>query len=1853
MVISFLLILAGLFSGCKNKQESTATPPQTIDNGISAYTSGVISRESVIQVRFSVAAFRDSAKVNVPLGASPFTFKPAIKGTAVWTSDRSLEFRPAERLTAGQQYKGVLKLAGLALPVTEKFAFSFTAMKQSFDIQEQGLRTTSDTNLTIQQFLGSVTTADAEVNQDVEKLVSATQRGKSLPLTWTHQQDRRIHQFTIDSIARGNDSSTVTLSWKGSALGVDKTGSTTITIPPLQEFSVTSARAVQEAETYLELRFSDPLDKSQNLTGLIRTGKNNVRFSIDNNAVRVYSSTAWTGTYSVTIEKGVRNSIQQKLQTKGEFTVSFATLKPQVAFVGKGAIVPTTHGQTIPIEAINLKAVIVEATRIFETTMPQFLQINDLEGSDELKRVGRVIWKKVINIDPKGDLTNQRIRYGLDVSELIADNPGGLYRINLSFRRHHINYRCDDTVPLPENETFDLDKENSIENDNSKEASGWDGIQEYYDEDGEYDGGESGSGESDPCKAAYYRNLSSSDISVSRNVLISDIGIIAKRGENDSITIVTTDIRSAQPLPNATLSVYNYQEQRIGSGKTDQNGMATIYTPHKPFLLIAGNGTQKGYLRLDDGVSLPISHFDVSGDAVKKGIKGFLYGERGVWRPGDTLFLTFIVNDPTNRLPKDHPVQLTLYDARNHEVATIKRNYSVNGFYQFTIPTDYSAPTGNWTAEVTAGGAVFKEMLSVETVMPNRLKILIDFGKAQLINGEELSADLSSRWLHGAPAKSLNADVKMTLASVKTAFPRFGDYIFDDPTRTFNSEETPIFEGTLDETGKTGITITAEAQNVSPGALVAQFTTRVFEPGGAFSIDRFTLPFHPYNRYIGIKTPKGDKSRGMLLTDTTHAIHIAAVNPDGTPASDTKVVARLYQINWRWWWEKGAESCADFASSESHSAIITDTVAVKNGQGVWNFKINYPSWGRYLISVADLSGNHATGKVVYIDWPGWAGRAQKNQGAGANVLSFSSDKNEYTVGEKATIVIPAAKKGRGLVSIENGTRVLRQEWLEGGSESINYQFDVTENMVPNVYVSITYLQPHLSSENDVPLRTYGIIPVKVINPATRLSPKLDMPDILIPDQNATITVSEASGKPMTYTVAIVDEGLLDLTRYKTPDPWSQFFKREALGVKTWDMFDMVAGAYGATLERLLSIGGDEDGGDKGKKRANRFPPMVRFMGPFNLEKNGSAKHSISIPQYIGSVRAMVVAGNADAFGNTDKTVPVRKPLMLLGTLPRVLTIQEQVDLPVSVFALEPAVKNVTVSISIEGPLAIVGSNKKEVSFASIGDELVTFRAKAKNRSGIAVVTIRATGAGESTEQKIEIDIRNPSEPVTEVVTSSIAANKSWKASIPYSGIAGTNSVMCEVTAMPPIDLGRRLTYLIQYPHGCIEQTTSSVFPQLYLDKLIDLSPDYKKRIEKNIKAGIDRLRTFQTADGGFAYWPGNSESCEWGTTYGGNFLAEAQKAGYNVPAGMMQQWVYYQQKKAREWVTGGSEGALTQAYRLYTLALSGNADIGAMNRLREQQQLTGAEKWRLAASYQLAGQSQAARDIAKSLSTSVAKYRELAQTYGSDVRDKAMILEALTLIEASDGKAAKLLKEISAELSANTEWMSTQSTAYALVALARYSGVASINDAIKVSLVWNDQKVQSFTSNKPVFQIPLTAGEATSGTIELTNTGSKILYSRVIISGIPAIGSEKASAEGLTMSVTYELLDGDPVAELDVIEQGQDIVATVEITNTGKIDYEEIALTHLVPSGFEIHNHRLSPSKYAVSQSDYQDIRDDRIYSYFDIRQQETKRFRILCNASYRGKFYLPLIAAEAMYDATINARVPGRWIEIVEPGKE
>ena len=1852
-LLLLIMMTVGLYS-CTRTQKDII-PSADYAPYVNAYTGGVISQNSTI--RIELTHDQPMVDLNSELKNNPFSFSPSLKGKAYWVSNNTIEFVPEEgTLKPGTLYEGTFQL-GDFIEVDKKlkeFNFSFRVQERNFTLQLESLPITATQPDEI-NIKGEIRFSDVVKKEEVEKMLTASDGKKSYPVEVTATDNLTRYQFNIRQIPREADDYPLTITANGNPAGIDRKQSEEVLIPAKDCFRFMSAERIEQPENGIEIVFSAPLSTTQDLKGLIEIPEvSSSIFQINENRVFIYFEANTQNKLTLNIHEGVKDSQGKALGTSHTISFSEVSLKPQVEMSTSAAILPDSKNLIIPFRAVNLYAVDLSVIRIFENNVLMFMQTNSLASANELRRSGRLVYKKTLWLakDASKDIHHWG-DYSIDLAGLIHQEPGAIYRVILSFRQEYSAYPCGG------NENQNMKFADSNTSDGLTKVSGsvlseedeaiWNTPEAYY----YYSGGTMDwsvyrwTERDNPCHPSYYMN---SDRIAACNVFASNLGMIVKRNSLNKLWIAVSNILDTKPIGKAQVTAYNFQLQPIGKGETNGDGFVEITPKGVPFIIVAESEKQKAYVRVVDGEEQSVSRFDVGGKDIQKGLKGFIYGERGVWRPGDTLHISFILEDREKRIPDKHPVALEIYNPRGQFYTKMISTQGMNGFYTFDVPTLATDPTGLWNAYIKVGGTTFHKGLRIETIKPNRLKINLALPKTLQATDKDVYAPLTSTWLTGATASKLKAKIEMSLSKVNTQFKNYGQYIFNNPATNFTTIKTDVFDGTLDAEGKASVTLKVPTATEAPGMLNATFTTRVFEPGGDASIYTQTIPFSPFTSYIGINLnqPKGK----YIETDKDHVFDIVTVNTQGQLVNRTNLEYKIYRIGWSWWWENSGESFGTYINNSSITPVASGNLQTRGGKASFKFRVDYPSWGRYLVYVKDKESGHATGGTVYIDWPEWRGRSSKTDPSGIKMLAFSLNKDSYEIGETATAIIPAAAGGRALVSIENGSTVLRQEWIEvSNGGDTKYTFKITPEMTPNVYLHISLLQPHAQTVNDLPIRMYGVVPVFVTNSQTVLQPQIQMPEVLRPETNFNVTVSEKSGKPMTYTLAIVDDGLLDLTNFKTPDPWNDFYSREALGIRTWDMYDNVLGASAGSYSSLFSTGGDATLKPADAK-ANRFKPVVKFIGPFYLGKGKSQTHTLKLPMYVGSVRAMVVAGQDGAYGNAEKTAFVRTPLMMLSTLPRVLSIQEEITVPVNIFAMENQVKNVTVSLQASGGgVQIVGANQQSLKFTQPGDQLVFFTLKTGSKTGKATIHLTANGGGQQTKETIEIDVRNPNPVVTLRNSQWIEAGQSKELSYNLSGSSTNNQIKLEVSRIPSVDISRRFDFLYNYQHHCTEQLTSKALPLLFVAQFKTIDKTEAEKIKTNVQEAIRQIYGRQLPNGGFVYWPGNAVADEWISSYAGMFLTLAQEKGYAVHANVLNKWKRFQRAAAQNWrmpqeASGWQQwqSELQQAFRLYTLALAGVPEYGAMNRMKEQTGLSIQAKWRLAAAYALTGKMKPAEELVYNVETTVNPYSSMNQIYGSSDRDEAMILETLILMNR-ERDALQQAKVVSKNLS-QEDWFSTQSTAFALMAMGRLA--EKLSGTLDFVWSWNDKQQPAVKSAKAVFEKEI-ATTPKSGTVSVKNQGKGALSVDLITRTQLLNDTLPAISDNLRMDIRYANLNGTPLSVNDII-QGTDFMAITSISNiSGTSDYTNLALTHIIPSGWEIYNERMVAPKtenvaadgsgQSVSKYSYQDIRDDRVLTYFNLRRGETKVFTVRLQATYAGNFILPAVQCEAMYDVNVQAR--------------
>lgn len=900
-----------------------------------------------------------------------------------------------------------------------------------------------------------------------------------------------------------------------------------------------------------------------------------------------------------------------------------------------------------------------------------------------------------------------------------------------------------------------------------------------------------------------------------------------------------------------------------------------------------------------------------------------------------------------------------------------------------------------------------------------------------------------------------------------------------------------------------------------------------------------------------------------------------------------------------------------------------------------------------FIEVVDTTNGATSGIFIYAS--NWGDPLDNKK---ITSLKIKTDKESYLPGDTATINFESNKKSKALITINKEGKVLKRYFQDTDNEQTKIKVPITADMSPNTYITVSLLQDYMNTQNDRALRLYGVVPLNVVDPSTKLNIQIDAPDKILPGDDFEILVSNTDKKKINFTLAIVDEGLLDLTAFKTPDPWKYFYAKLGLELQTFDTYNDIIGHVFGKVQKVLVAGGDEesllDTKQKGDENAERFKPVVFYVPPMQTDKKGQAKLKFTMPAYMGSVRVMAVATSGDSYANAQKDIKVSAPVVMMPTIPRSLKVGDKFKLAVELFPTEDDIKSASISIKTKKGIIKFINPKIETKFNDKKSQIVNFEGIVGDEIGVEGINLYLEGKGFKLNDSLEIDVKAINPYITHSEEHIIRPNETWDIKTSTDFVKGSNSGHIVLSSTPLLSLDSRISWLIHYPYGCIEQITSSVFPQLFLNKLSDIGITDKQEIIENINTAIRNMQGFQTVDGGFSYWQGGSKADMWGSNYAGHFLIIAKQMGYYVPESMLSAWRTYEISLAKS-----NADHSIRIYSLYLLALEGNAKIGMMNQIYENNllSLSNVEKWLLGATYQIAGYSDIAKKITKNLSVipnSTDAYYKLS--YGSTLRDKAIMLEAYNVIYNKTEE--NLFKDLKDALQSK-EWLSTQTIAYSLLSIANLKS-KSDNVPILGSIDINGKKSEfsDTSTNKSIFDF--SQGEAKINSRMPTDLYASYVYSGIYIkSKLPAIAKKIALKREFLNEYGHTMSP-------DKIKGGTTFWLKITLSNVSSngSNILNIALTQGLPSGWEIENIRLNndnlPSfidREQISKITYTDIRDDKIMWFFyhdEYYKNEVQIVYVKLNAVTPGTYTLPPTYAEAMYDNSFEARTESMQVEVL-----
>lgn len=1648
--------------------------------------------------------------------------------------------------------------------------------------------------------------------QEIKQALALRLDSQDIALSLTHASTEHKYLITSDPIEPSNTQDLVcTLTLDPSLIGANgEQVKHTITLPKNTDLYAMRVESTQEsAQPNIIVHFSQDLAKTPDLKSYIQvTPDTAFNASQSGNTIVLSGKFDFSTNYHIKVLEGLKSLNDARLKQDADFDITAREIMPSIAFASSGVFVPRVANKKIAFKSVNVKRVTLKLFRIYPNNLTQFLYDKNLIGDSasnnarvceddedeeytwcssgsDLDRIGDKVLQKEFDID---SLKNQWVQSEIDFGSL--GDVSGIFVVSLEFKKDDVDYDFGD-------------------------MSSW-RVDNYLQKSG-----------------------------ISKHIIFSNTALVAQN-LNKQFILTALDISKNTPLSGVQISAINKKNQIVETKTTNANGDAFFsqVDTQNTLYFLTQNTSDLAVLKLSSSL-VSIDGFDTQGVVSEGGVQAFIYADRGVHRPGDTIYLDTIVRSNNQALDSAHPVLLTIKTPRG-KVFVDKRMMESKGegFYHYEIQTPKNADTGVWEAILYIGDSVFRKELSIESVVPNRLKVDLQTPDSLNLRGDShIAFRINSAYLFGAPASELEYDLVAHIKTREFKSKLFRDYVFSAPSNMHFSESQSV-SGTLNSSGEGSGEIELDSLHGANSNLEASLIAKVYEHNGRAVMTRKKVAIKLFDSVVGIKPLA---NRYIESGSKVSLPVVVLASDDSGLIKGRKVSYTIYHNQYSWWWDYDSYTQYLHSIKTDRNTKILAQGSITSSDKPVMFEYEAKQSGEIYVEFRDEESGAVSGTSFYTTGWGEPLSAQK-----ITALKIESDKARYNVGESANVRFESTQEGRALVVVSKADMVLKRFWVDTKPKQTSINIPITADMSPNVYVSVAFLQNYANVGNDRSMRLYGVVPLMVNDSDSKLEYEISAPESVSPGSEFEVKLSTKQGIASVYTIAIVDEGLLNLTDFSTPNPWQYFYAKLALVLKMYDSYDLIVGRSFGKVHKVLKIGGDDMDSQsynkqKNDENANRFKPVVLYNAPSKTDEKGNARLSFTMPTYIGNVRVMVVGANGKLYGSVSKNIQVSAPVVMLPTIPRALKVGDTFQMPIEVFATQApnnakqaSPKNAKISVSSANGIVRFKQDSQKVEFKDNKPQTLIFEAEVQNIVGMDTITLSAQSSQGDMIDSTQIDIKAINPFISTHTSHYLKQQQELKIAAPKDFVKGTNKGTITISANPMLNINHRVRWLVHYPYGCIEQTTSSVLPQLYLDKFGTFRDIDKKEIVQNINAGIARIGGFVTPSGGFAYWQGDTQPNEWGTHYAGHFLTLAKKLGYYVPDSVYRGWVAYE----KNFVKSSKD---TRAYPLFLLALANEPEIAVMNAIYENNMrgLSNTDKWLLAAAYKMAGYEEIARSITRDLSIKPNTSKEhYVYSYGSELRDKAMILDSYKIIYGSANET--LFNNIKSVLESG-EWLSTQSSGYALLSLANTQNPQE-EGKLKGTIKINGKK-ESFSESLPYLSFSLDEGEA------LLESKAP-LYVAYSWEGIPMGEDIKPSAKGL--SIEREFYD-ESGRSLDVreLKSATSFWVILKVSNTSDIGgLSNIALTQALPSGWEIENLRLNhddlPDFIQAKKGrevTYTDIRDDKIMWFFDMPHSNSTQFVFAkINTITPGTYTLPAAYVEAMYDDNFQASTASQKVKVL-----
>lgn len=1341
----------------------------------------------------------------------------------------------------------------------------------------------------------------------------------------------------------------------------------------------------------------------------------------------------------------------------------------------------------------------------------------------------------------------------------------------------------------------------------------------------------------------------------SRFISLSDLGLIAKEGK-DKMYVFANSIKSADPVNGVNVAVYAANNQLIGTGSTDKDGMATISYPSrefsgfKPAMVIAKTADDFNYLPFNN-TRVNTSRFDVGGKRNNNsGFDAFVYAERDVYRPGEKINFSVILRDADWKNPGDVPLKIKFLLPNGKELKTIRKSLNEEGSLESNLDLSLNAITGSYTMEVYTSNDVLlsSKSFSVEEFVPDRIRVKTDLDKKSLQPGEKANLSINAMNFFGPPAANRKYETEIQVKQKAFNPEKFEGFDFSLANQnTFFDKQ--VREGSTDAEGNASLEFEVPATYVNSGALQTNFFTTVFDETGRPVSRGASLDVFTQNVFFGIKS---DYYYYYPLNQPVK-FQLAAVNKDG---NGTNSIARVEVIKheYRTVLTKSG-SYFRYESQKEDKMMIEQQLSVGSSTD-YSYVPRTP--GDYEIKIYVPGASSYVSRSFY-SYGSWGISNTSFEVNREGNIDISIDKKSYYTGESVAALFKTPFSGKMLVTMETD-HIISHQVVDVSNRTAKLDLKLTSEEVPNVYITATLIKPHEVSE--IPLTVaHGFKNVSVEEKNRKMDVQITAAKTTRSKTKQKVTVKAVPGSMV--TLSAVDNGVLQISDFKTPNPYDYFYQKKALQVSGYDIYPLL---FDEVRARLSSTGGDGDFDFATEKRnspmqARRVKVVSYWSGIKKANGSGIAEFEFDVPQFSGELRLMAVSYKGNSFGATDNTMTVADPIVISTALPRFLSPGDTVNVPVTLTNTTEKSSSVTATINVEGPMKIVGGANQAVNLAAKSEGRATFRVVAGPSINIGKVTVTVSGMGEKFSDVTDIAVRPPSTLQKVTGSGSVAGESNQNINIGLSDFmpASVNYNLV-VGRSPALELGEQLRYLVQYPYGCTEQTVSAAFPQLYYGDLSELMQQNREQnrvnANTNIMEAIRKIKMRQLYNGAVTLWDGGGKEEWWTTIYAAHFLLEARKAGFDVDNSLLNTMLNYisNKLKNRETITyyynrdqNKKIAPKEVAYGLYVLALAGRTNVPAMNYYKANTSLLALDsRYLLAAAYATAGDK---RSFSTMLPTAFSGEESVPQTGGSfysDVRDEAIALNALLEVDPGNAQIGTMVKHVADKLKSR-QWLSTQERAFAFLALGKHARMA--NNSTATAEIKVNGKVIAKVSDAAW------SGDmkALGGTnVEISTKGNGRMFYFWQAEGISTSGAYKEEDSYLKVRKHFYDRNGRAITG-NTFKQNDLIIIGITLERSFNTPVENVVLTDLLPAGFEIENPRTKeiPGMDWIKDGmtpDALDVRDDRIH-FFVNADYNKQTYYYAVRAVSPGHYKMGPVSADAMYNGEYHSYNGAGVIRVVQ----